>query len=440
MSMFAHRPAVRLAAAAVSLLALPGVGLAASATWTGLGGNNLWDNDANWTAAHPDGSADVATFNNAGNGNTLVAQTSDTVNSIVFDTANVAAYTIGTVGSSVFLKPTSGTYVQRNGNVVNTQTINSDLQITQNGSNNPAFRNDSAAGRLIFNGNILANGTGTHQASLTASNNNSVTEFNGNFGQTAGTLQFEVQGGTAILNGNNAFQTATSSLRVVSNATLIVNGTNAIGGSNGGVNVNNTAKIGGTGSITGNLALQPSGTGGGIRPGDGSLADVGAQTGTLDVSGNLTFNTNAATEVFGFQIGGNTAGDGQGFYDQLNVVGSVALKGTNAASSTSLDLGLVNGYAPQTGDVYYLITRGDAAAFTTFFSNYAEGDTFALGGGTAQFTYAANWTGSEGGSSFTGGNDIAVRVTAGAIPEPAGLSLLAAGAAAGLLRRRRGAC
>ena len=71
---------------------------AASATWTGAT-DAVWP-DANWGGVSPvPGSGDTATFNAAGNGNTTISLSSEvTINTILFDTANAAAYTIGSGG------------------------------------------------------------------------------------------------------------------------------------------------------------------------------------------------------------------------------------------------------------------------------------------------------------------------------------------------------
>ena len=69
---------------------------AASGTWNGTT-SAAWSLAGNWSASPVPGSGDTATFNNAGNGNTtLDLGAGVTIKTLLFDTANATAYTIGT--------------------------------------------------------------------------------------------------------------------------------------------------------------------------------------------------------------------------------------------------------------------------------------------------------------------------------------------------------
>ncbi|HEY2760557.1 MAG TPA: PEP-CTERM sorting domain-containing protein, partial [Pirellulales bacterium] len=105
--------------------------------------------------------------------------------------------------------------------------------------------------------------------------------------------------------------------------------------------------------------------------------------------------------------------------------------------TTALNLSLVGGFTPSPSDVFYVMSRADGAAFSTLFSGTSEGGLVSLGGGvTGQITYLANWTGTQAGSSLTGGNDVAIyNVTA--VPEPATFALFAmAGVTVAAVRRK----
>ena len=69
----------------------------ASAAWTGAAGPiQLWHLPTNWSPNTVPGSGDTATFNGSGNGHTRPDIAGGvTINTIVFDTASAAAYTIG---------------------------------------------------------------------------------------------------------------------------------------------------------------------------------------------------------------------------------------------------------------------------------------------------------------------------------------------------------
>jgi hypothetical protein len=422
-----HPTAVRFLLGSALVLTLtfawPHTSSAASATWTG-NVDGDWTNDGNWTAAHPNGLNDIATFNNTlGNPVVTIGAVPQTIKQIILQGNSLASYTIG---GGTFLVPSIGSYnlVERQNTVLANQIINADFELSATSSNNPLIRNNSDTGRLIINGNFVSTGASIRNMTLNGSNSN-VTEFNGNFTATTGGISMQVQNGTGIFNGVGTF----TNLSTASAARLVLNGTSS---SVAQVVINNTSTFGGIGALTANLQLAPSSTGTIVAPGDFTLLS-GQQTGTLSVSGNLSYNTNNAPGSFQFQIGGNTPGDGQGFYDQLNVSGSISFAGFGGNSATSLTLSLVNNYTPVPGDIFYLVNRGDVGAYSRFFTNFSEGQIFDLGPASAEFTYAANWTGTQAGSSFTGGNDIAIRM----VPEPASVSLLAAGVLAFGLSRRR---
>ena len=91
------------------LLALlaPASGLAVSATWNGTV-DTLWSNAANWSASPIPGTGDTATFNNAGGTSDVIdIGTGLILNSLIFDSASAAAYTIGSgaVGSQIVALP-----------------------------------------------------------------------------------------------------------------------------------------------------------------------------------------------------------------------------------------------------------------------------------------------------------------------------------------------
>ncbi len=172
----------------------------------------------------------------------------------------------------------------------------------------------------------------------------------------------------------------------------------------------NAGTLAGTGSIAGSVNLLA----GNLTP--------GSSPGVLDIGGNLTLGQLTTVTV---ELGGGTPGDGAGFYDQVNVGGSATLGGGFSAA-------LYGGYVPSSADVFYVLTRG---AGSGTFDLLPEGSTIPFGIYSAQITYLANWTGTQAGSSASGGNDVAIYGFV--VPEPtAGLLLmLAAGAAA--TRRRQ---
>ena len=94
-----RRTVLHLAGSIAALLAVPSA-QAANRTWNGTN-DSFWANGANWSGGAP-GTGDTATFNNAGNGNTTIGLGGGvTVGTVVFDTANAAAYTVGPTVSKI---------------------------------------------------------------------------------------------------------------------------------------------------------------------------------------------------------------------------------------------------------------------------------------------------------------------------------------------------
>jgi hypothetical protein len=183
------------------------------------------------------------------------------------------------------------------------------------------------------------------------------------------------------------------------------------------------ATLGGTGTATLTGTLTQNGS---IAPGAGG-------PGVLSIS--TTAANFSATGGLSIEIGGNTPGNTSSSYDQLLLTNAAGTMALNAAST--LGLSVVNGFTPSLSDVYYILSRTDTGTFSTLFAGTTEGGAVSLGGGySGQITYLANWTGTQGGSSLTGGNDIAI-YNVQAVPEPAAWLLLAACGAAMIAFRRR---
>ena len=204
--------------------------------------------------------------------------------------------------------------------------------------------------------------------------------------------------GSLTLSGNNTYTGSTN----VTGGTLVVNGTIS---SSSLTTVASGATLGGSGTV-GALTIS---TGGSINPGN--------SPGILNVNG--AYNQ-AGTLIA--EITGTTPGTG---HDQINVTGSVNLSGALTLDVTNAGTGYV------LNSMIFLILNDGVDAVTGAFSNYAQGANVGnFGGFDWIITYQANST----TSSFTGGNDVALR----AIPE-ASTALLGGLGALGLLRRRRNA-
>jgi hypothetical protein len=275
----------------------------------------------------------------------------------------------------------------------NTNEIINGLDST---SNSAAVSKSGSNTRTLQIGDNNANGN--YAGGLTLSGGSSAVTKIGSGTQKFGNINipgaFTTSAGTSIINGTLAAPSASTAASATLGGTGIANLTGAF-------------------TMNGNLA-----------PGD-------QNTGVFNVA--TTGATFGATASYQVEIGGATPSNGTGNYDQTDFTNASGAVSLNAA--TSLSVSLVNSFTPSPSDIYYILTRADSAAFSTLFAGTTEGGSINLpGGGTAQITYQANWTGTQAGSTLTGGNDIALYNVV--VPEPAGLSLLALGAM-GTLRRRR---
>ena len=89
--------APRIFAPAILLVLVAAPARAQTSTWTGLAGpDNNWATPGNWDAGVP-GSGGTAVFSGPGNGNTSISLggTTQSINTLFFDTPSAAAYTIG---------------------------------------------------------------------------------------------------------------------------------------------------------------------------------------------------------------------------------------------------------------------------------------------------------------------------------------------------------
>jgi len=261
------------------------------------------------------------------------------------------------------------------------------------------IRTDSSADRLILNTSLLANSV------------NPVVKSGA---------------GMLVLNGDDTYTGITH----IDNGTLVVNGTHLAATGLGYVAYAGTT-LAGSGTIG---IAQPNviaiNSGAILSPGDLSQLLPASQTGTLELQQTLTLNTGSRLEM---QLGGMDPGDGQGFYDQVNLTSPTSI--VNLQSGVTLSLSLVNSYDPADGSIFYLLTRADDAAFFEFFTGLEEGASFLLGGKTFYITYQAKWNGSQATSTLTDGNDVAVYLLP--VPEPATLALMTFGGAFIAMRLRR---
>lgn len=230
------------------------------AGWNGTNNAN-WATSANWSASPAPGTLKAATFNSGGNGQTTISLGSGvTISSVIFDTSNAAAYTIGSgaVSSQALTLNNGGTVTVTN-SVTNTQLFNANLTLGTNWT---------AQTYTIDNYSTQPGTSLTLAGNIAGSSSSSV--------ETAGAKTFAVVGtGNTAISGGIANGGATSlSLLKYGSGTLTLSGANSYSGGNsingGSVVISGSGTLG---AISGTLAL-----GGGSLDLGGTSRTVGAVT------------------------------------------------------------------------------------------------------------------------------------------------------------------
>ncbi len=212
----------------------------------------------------------------------------------------------------------------------------------------------------------------------------------------------KIGGGALTLTGNNSYTGTTT----VSCGTFKADNSAGSATGSGPVMVNAGATLSGSGIIGGPLEIA-----GELGPGDSPEI--------LTVNNQVTFQPGSALNAV---VSGTAAGSG---YDQLTTTGPVSLAG-----SLNVTFGA---FTPNDNDILILINNSGALSGTFQYADKAEIGTF--DGFNWYITYEAS---DSGAPSLSGGNDVAIYTQA--VPEPATLTLLAAGAiglAAGMWRRKK---
>lgn len=184
---------------------------AANATWNGTT-DTLWATSGNWSTAPVPGVGDIATFNNAGNGNTTLTVGTISLSQVLFNTSSAAAYTLGS-GTIAFADGTT-TAVLMNSTVTANQTISAQLTLGTAIASTTTVQNDSTTGLLTLSGNIAGGSGGVAAAktlTVTGSGNTTISGAISNGGTTTGVGLNKTGTGTLVLtNTANSFTRAVS--------------------------------------------------------------------------------------------------------------------------------------------------------------------------------------------------------------------------------------
>lgn len=284
---------------------------AASDSWDGSTGST-WATAANWsTDVSPPGTGEIATFNSTGNGNTTIDLGAGVaLGSLIFDTASVAPYTIGTgaVGSQTLTLSTTGNAITMNSTVANNQTVNSSLALSQtrtagNSATYYAVTNNSATNTLTVAGGTSASTAGVKVLNATGSGNTAISgAVNSGTGNMSlfktGTGTLTLSGG-ATLSGNGV----TDGANFASSA-VFREGTTILGA--GTYNLSNTEPV-----IGGVATHGGAGTNTTLQLDNGAILtniswlSVGRGNGIGGVSSNLTLNGSSSVTATNVSAGFN---------------------------------------------------------------------------------------------------------------------------------------
>lgn len=156
-----------LSISALVLLGSPNA-QAANATWNGTT-DATWATGTNWSTTPVPGNGNTATFNNAGGAIDTITTGAITINTILFDTASVAAYILGgaTAGTGTITLNDTGA-ITMNSTVANDQLINANIVLGLNKTaqsysitNNSNTSNLTLAGTISSTNNPMTGGIKT---------------------------------------------------------------------------------------------------------------------------------------------------------------------------------------------------------------------------------------------------------------------------------------
>lgn len=337
---------------------------AASQTWRAAPVDSTWAGTSNWGATGtvtPPGAiapnagtvgsnADIATFNTALAGGTIGSIT-DPINnenqryvrSVLFDTASVGSYVIGTAGGNAFWVGHNGN-VTVGANVTNPQVINAPTNIRLPSSTNGVFSfvNNSSTPTATLTLPLVQSGSAnTRPISITLNGSNTGNNTIGSLTDSGAVLVIKEGAGTWILSGASTI-TSQTDVGVVSGArvnagTLIVQNAASLGVAANTVTVNGgTLQLDGIVLNTNAVTLN----GGAIKSNGTSTVNgvtVGAAatavTLSTTASGDIFTVGNAANKLTGTNTASVISADGPGTISLPNT--------SNYAGSWSLNSGTV---------------------------------------------------------------------------------------------------
>ena len=300
------RQSTRILAGSIAALLAVQSAQADSGTWDG-SADALWSTIANWSSdPNPvPGTVNTATFNNAGGAvDTIDLGGGVTINTILFDTFNAAAYIIGTgAASSQTLTLDNAGAVTVNSGVGYNQLLNAAMILGNDGTAQTfTLTNNSLAGSLTFAGNVTGS-TGAGLKTIAATGAGSVAISGIIANGTSGTVNLTKAGtGRLTLSGVNTFTGGVALdagiLRATSSTAALGAGTLTLAGGNLQLANDSGLNFGRNTTVTANTLINSDriSAGAGLTHTLGTLA-IGAQT--LGIAQGANVNSGTAGVTFG---------------------------------------------------------------------------------------------------------------------------------------------
>jgi RHS repeat-associated protein/uncharacterized repeat protein (TIGR01451 family) len=347
---------------------LTGTALAADGTWTGAS-NAVWATAGNWTGGVPD-TGNSAIFNGAGNGNTTIDLGSGvTIKTNLFNTASVAAYTIGSgaAGSQTLTLNDSGA-IQMTGTVANHQLFNAAITLGTATAASYTLTNDSAntltlAGRI---GGGTGGTAGAKTLTIGGAGNIVISDVLTN-GGAASVAVTKTGAGTLTLSGANTYSGATT----VRAGTLTLSGNRTA--ASGAITVGADANLATLNLQAGSLAIGANNFIVGTSAA-GTNAIVNHSAGALSFTGGngmLVGNGTGAGAVGVYNLSGGS------FFTGFASATRGVILGVNANCSGIFNLSGTGNLNLSSGAL--LLARSDSAADNSSGAFYQTGGTATVG-------------------------------------------------------------
>lgn len=293
---------VRILAGSIAAFFAAQSASASTIVWSGTT-DNVFATGTNWVGGTAPATGDTAKFSDGGNGNTTVSLGAGaTVNTVLFDTASAAGYTIGSGAvNSQALTLNNGGAITINSTIGYNQLFNSSIILGDDGTTqNFTLTNSSLVGGLVVAGTITGStGAGVKTIAVAGAGATTLSGIISN--GTSGTVEVTKSGtGRLTLSGVNTFSGAVTLnagvLRATTSASSLGAGTLSLAGGNLQLANDSGLNFGRNTTVTANTLINSDrlAAGAGVTHTLGTLA-IGAQTLSIGQGANVSSGTSGVT-------------------------------------------------------------------------------------------------------------------------------------------------